>query len=256
MELDWGIGEYEWTAKDLAQAAQVLVTAAGVGALSEHVVDVGCGTGSVALLAAEQGVRVTAVDPAARLRDVTARTATAKGLEITVLEGTAADLPLPDGSADVVLSNFAVIMAPDPRAAADELARVTAADGRILLTAWSPGGPFEEMLGRLGRAVAKATAGASATPQAQVWHDPVAVTDLLGPHGFTVTATRHQLTFPIGSPAEYWTTHLDLHPMGVQTGPLLRQAGLYDAARADVIALLTEWMPEFVVDYMLLEAQR
>ena len=36
----------------------------------EHVVDVGAGTGNVALLATDLGARVTAVEPAARLREV------------------------------------------------------------------------------------------------------------------------------------------------------------------------------------------
>ncbi|GAA1685262.1 methyltransferase domain-containing protein [Kribbella yunnanensis] len=256
MEFDWGVGEYERIAVDLVPAAQVLVRAACVGALPEHVVDVGCGTGNVALLAAELGARVTGIEPAARLRELTAAAAAAKGLAVSVLDGTAADIPLPDGSADVVLSNFAVIMAPDAQAAADELARVTASDGRILLTAWTPGGPWDEMMGILGKAVAQATDGAFTPPPKPIWHDPDAATGLLGPHGFKVTPTQHQLTFPIGAPAEFWQTHLERHPIGVHTAPLLQQAGLYDGARADVIAQLTEWIPEFVVDYVVIEAQR
>jgi SAM-dependent methyltransferase len=64
--LDWGIGHYEHTAADLLPAARRLVEVAGVEA-GERVVDVGCGTGSAALVAAARGAAVLGVDPATRL---------------------------------------------------------------------------------------------------------------------------------------------------------------------------------------------
>lgn len=57
---DWGVGHYERTAEKLLPAARVLVDVAAPHS-SEHVVDAGCGTGNVALLAAAAGARVTAV---------------------------------------------------------------------------------------------------------------------------------------------------------------------------------------------------
>ncbi len=142
-QLDWGEGRYESTAPDLLPAARELVAAAKIQP-GEHVVDIGAGTGNVALLAADHGARVTAVEPAGRLREVIQQS----GRALTVVDGTAAAIPLPDGSADVLLSNFAVIFAPDPKAAIAELARVTAPNGRILITAWLPG-VLDEVLGVL-----------------------------------------------------------------------------------------------------------
>src|SRR5690349_14358449 len=49
--MDWGLGRYESTAAQLAPAAQVVVDHAAVQA-GERVVDVGCGTGNAALVAA------------------------------------------------------------------------------------------------------------------------------------------------------------------------------------------------------------
>ena len=135
-DIDWGQGTYEATAADLWPAARELVDAAQIKP-GEHVVDVGAGTGNVALLAADLGARVTAVEPAARLREVIQETAGAR--DLTVVDGTAASIPLTDGSADAILSNFAVIFAPDPAAAIAELSRVAAPTGRILLTSWIPG---------------------------------------------------------------------------------------------------------------------
>jgi cyclopropane fatty-acyl-phospholipid synthase-like methyltransferase len=52
-DIDWSQGYYETTAADLAPAARELVDAARIRT-GEHVVDIGAGTGNVALLAADQ----------------------------------------------------------------------------------------------------------------------------------------------------------------------------------------------------------
>ena len=61
MAVDWGDGDYEPTADALRPAATRLVEAAGVAA-GQHVADIGCGTGNVALIAAAAGARATGVD--------------------------------------------------------------------------------------------------------------------------------------------------------------------------------------------------
>jgi predicted RNA methylase len=65
----WALGNYECTARELTPAAVAAVEMAAPTS-GEHVLDLGCGTGNAALLAAERGGRVTAVDPAARLLEV------------------------------------------------------------------------------------------------------------------------------------------------------------------------------------------
>src|SRR5262245_36034551 len=144
MHVDWSVGQYEDTASQLLPAAEVLVEEAALRH-GERVVDVGCGTGNAALLAAARGARVTGVDPALRLLEVARERAAAEALDVTFLEGEAAALPLADGSAEVILSVFGVIFAPDAEAAAAELARVSADEGRILFTAWIPGGAISHM---------------------------------------------------------------------------------------------------------------
>src|SRR3954452_3668306 len=133
--MDWSAGHYEQIADQVMPAAHAVVDRA-VPVPGEHVVDVGCGTGNAALLAAERGARVTGVDPAPRLLEVARARAASRGLEATFALGDAAALPIEDGEADVVLSVFGVIFASDPLAAAAEMARVTAPGGRVVLTAW------------------------------------------------------------------------------------------------------------------------
>jgi len=71
-----------------------------------------------------------------------ARQRTSASLDVRWVEGDAEALPaLPvsDEYADVVLSIFGAMYAPDHAAAARELVRVLAAHGRLALTAWTPG---------------------------------------------------------------------------------------------------------------------
>src|SRR4051812_13720995 len=103
---DWSLGSYESTAADLLPAAEQVVSAAQLRR-GEHVLDVGCGTGSVALLAARAGARVVAVDPAARLREVARSAADREGLSLDIRAGGAPGLPVDDMTQDAVLSGFA-----------------------------------------------------------------------------------------------------------------------------------------------------
>jgi SAM-dependent methyltransferase len=183
-DFDWGKGSYEPTAADLLPAARELVTAARIQP-GEHVVDVGAGTGNVALLAADLGARVTAVEPAARLREVIAETALDR--DLTVVDGQAESIPLPDSSADVILSNFAVIFAPDPAAAFTELARVAKPTARILMTTWQPG-VLSQLVGVILATLRDITGRDVGGPQFN-WHDPNALSELLAPHGFQVSGT-------------------------------------------------------------------
>ncbi len=135
---DWGLGHYERTAAQLAPASGVVVERAAPRG-SERVLDLGCGTGNAALLAAARGATVTGVDPAPRLLEIARARAVDHGVDITFARGEAAALPMESGSVDVLLSVFGVTFAADPGAAAAEMARVTAPRGRIVLSAWPAG---------------------------------------------------------------------------------------------------------------------
>ena len=167
--MDWGVGHYEDTADRLMPAADVAVSARPLQA-GERVLDLGCGTGNAALLAAEHGAQVTGVDPAPRLLQVARDRAEAAHRPITFVLGAAESLPLEDASVDVVLSVFAVIFASDPAAAVREIDRVLTADGRLVISAWIPQGPIMEMNAAAADAVRQAL-GLAPGPQPFAWHD-------------------------------------------------------------------------------------
>ena len=156
--------------------------------------------------------------------------ASAGDRNVTALDGTAAAIPLPDASVDVLLSNFAVIFAPDPQAAAAEFARVATPAGRVLLTSWLPGG-FDAVIGILVRTMREVTGSGEAMEGRIDWHDPKALSELFGPFGFEVSAAVHDLTFRASSAEEYWTTRIAQHPLGVATFPVLEKAGRLDEVR-------------------------
>lgn len=234
--LDWSVGRYEETAAQLLPAAELLVEEAAPLA-GKQVVDVGCGTGNAALLAAARGARVTGVDPAPRLLNVARGRAAAAALDVAFRAGEAAALPVADSSADVVLSVFGVIFAPDAQAAAAELARVTAEDGRILLTAWIPGGAVSRTNQVAQEAVLRAL-GAPAHPPPFSWHDPGALDQLLAPHGFSITVKEHSLSFTAASPHEYLDGEGANHPLAVAGRHVLEQHGTADAVYTELLAIL------------------
>jgi SAM-dependent methyltransferase len=105
-----------------------------------RIADLGCGTGSLALLLAEDGHAVDGVDLSPEMvRRAAAKAGTFPGMTFTV--GDAATPELPDGAYDVVLCRHALWALPSP---ADALARwvdLLAPDGRVVLVegSWSTG---------------------------------------------------------------------------------------------------------------------
>jgi SAM-dependent methyltransferase len=234
---DWSAGRYEPTAAQLMPTARVVVDRAEIEP-DERVVDVGCGTGNAALLAATRGAIVAGVDPAQRLLAVARDRASAGGLDAAFVSGTAEALPLRDGAADVVLSVFGVIFASDPAAALAEMARVTAPGGRIVFSAWVP----EDALSAATRVAAEAVSRALGAPPRLpfAWHDRDAVAALLGPHGFDVAIDEHRHAIIASSPRAYAEDEFETHPLWVSGLEVLEPRGEAAAVRERVLALLVD----------------
>ena len=227
--MEWGAGQYELIAEQLLPAAEALVEQAAPRE-GEHVVDIGCGTGNAALLAAERGATVVGVDPAQRLLDVGAATAGERGLNATFVPGDAADIPLQDDAADVALSVFGVIFAPDPEAAAAEIDRVTARAGRVLLAAWIPEGAASEAV-RFARQTVAEIQGQPPPSPPFPWHELESVSDLFDRYGFKTSLTEHDLPFHASSVDEFMRIEGENHPLAIAARPVLEEAGRADEVR-------------------------
>src|SRR2546425_12051174 len=112
-------------------SAAKLVHFAGVRP-NQRVLDVGCGTGVVAITARRPGGIVTGFDLTPELLAVAKENAAIAELDhITWKEREVENLPFRDAEFDVVLSQFAHIFAPRPEVAVEEMLRVLNPGGRI-----------------------------------------------------------------------------------------------------------------------------
>jgi SAM-dependent methyltransferase len=122
--------------------APQLVDAARV-ASEDRVLDVGCGTGVLARAAADRvaaEAQVTGLD----LNEGMLAVARRLRPQIDWRHGDATKLPFPDGSYDVVVSQFALMYFPDRGAAIKETVRVLRPGGRLAVAVW---GPYERATG-------------------------------------------------------------------------------------------------------------
>jgi arsenite methyltransferase len=150
-EKDFGWGKGKENARTLGYAEEwlsrlpdsVWESAAAVGNpfslgplhTGETVVDVGCGAGAdacvAALLVGKEG-KVFGVDCTPAMVTKASENATACGLtQVVFHEAEMAELPLPDCTADVVISNGAVNLAEDKHAVLEEAFRVLRPGGRL-----------------------------------------------------------------------------------------------------------------------------
>jgi SAM-dependent methyltransferase len=132
----WGNGPYEQMPAHYVPILEHLERVARVTA-GERVLDVGTGSGALALRLARAGGTVTGVDLAPALIDTARRLASDAGLDITYEVGDAEALPYDDASFDLVTSSVGSMFAPDHARVAAELARVCKPGGRLALANWS-----------------------------------------------------------------------------------------------------------------------
>jgi SAM-dependent methyltransferase len=101
----------------------------------ERVVDVGCGAGTDSLIAAKMVSptgKVIGVDMTPAMLAKARRSATEAQLSnVEFLEGYSESLPVPDGWADVIVSNGVLNLMPDKVLALKEMARVLKPGGRL-----------------------------------------------------------------------------------------------------------------------------
>lgn len=145
----------------------------------ERVLDVACGTGVVAITAALRGAKVAGLDLTPALIERARKNAAIAGVDVEFVEGDAEALPYPDGSFDVVLSQYGHMFAPRPAVVVREMLRVLKKGGRIAFSTWPP----EHFTGQMFAFVARHAPpppGAERPAPPPLWGDPNVVRERLG----------------------------------------------------------------------------
>lgn len=181
----------------------------------ERVLDVGCGTGVVTRLAAEQvgpEGRVAGLDINPGMIEV-ARSSTPPELKIAWHVASAEAMPLPDDAFDVVLCQMSLQFVPDRLEALREMRRVMAAKGRVVLNVPGPAGPpFAALADAMGRHVAPQAAGFVQAVFAL--HDEAELESLLreaGFHDIDTQAETRELSLP--APREFLWQYVSSTPL-------------------------------------------
>ena len=208
-----------------------LVAFAGIQA-DHRVLDVGCGTGVVAITAQRRGAKVTGLDLTPELLKRAQENAAVADADVAWHEGDAESLPFVDGAFDVVLSQFGHMFAPRPEIATREMLRVLKPGGLIAFSTWPPELCIGRIFSLVGRYLPPPPAFVSPPPQ---WGDPTIVRDRLGVAVTNLVFDRAVMLFPGLSPAHY-RVFFEGH-----AGPVLRLVQMLQGKPAQVAAFRREF---------------
>lgn len=230
--LVWGDAPFENVAAGLADAHEAIVEAVGP-AEGRRWLDVACGTGELAGMAATRGADVVGVDLAPGLIETAKRNAAAAGLSIDFRVGDAEALDLPDASFDIVTSTCGAMFAPDQEATASELGRVTKPGGRLAMVNWTPEGGVGELFGVMKPFMPPPPDGVRSPFE---WGKRERVEELLG-GDFDLEIEERDSPLSIGSGEEYWQLFLTSY------GPTKALAASLDDDRRE--ELHRSWVDHF-----------
>lgn len=223
----------------------------------QAVLDVGCGTGVVAVTAARRGARVVGLDLTPALLARARENAAIAQVDIEWHEGDAESLPFPDASFDVVLSQFGHIFAPRPDVAIGEMLRILKPGGIVAFSTWPP----ELFTGRMFALTARYSPPPPPGVVSPVlWGDPAVIRERLGTRVVDLTFDRGEMRVPALSPQH----HREI--LERTAGPVIRMVEALAPTEPDRLqqfrreyeALVAEYLRDNVVHqgYLLTRAHK
>jgi SAM-dependent methyltransferase len=196
LKTTWMAGDYDlfsrYMEKDAGEFFRRLAIRPGTKLL-----DVGCGAGQLALIAARAGAKVTGCDIATNSLEKARNRAAAEGLTVTFEEGDAEALPCGDAQFDAVVSLIGAMFAPRPELVAAELTRVCRPGGMIAMANWTPDG----FVGQMFKTIAKYIAPPG-MPSPVLWGDEQTVRGRLRNGIASVKCSLHMYHFDYPFPPE------------------------------------------------------
>ncbi|HTL62012.1 MAG TPA: class I SAM-dependent methyltransferase [Nitrospira sp.] len=168
--------------------------------------DVACGSGQLALLAARDGHDVTGVDIAGNLIEQARARASTAELKARFEVADAEALPFAGAQFDVVTSLIGAMFAPRPELVAAELLRVCQPGGIIAMANWTPQG----FVGQMFKAVSNFIAP-SGMPSPVLWGEETTVRERLGSGLSDLRLTRRAYPFRYPFPPAEVVQHFRLY---------------------------------------------
>jgi SAM-dependent methyltransferase len=233
LKATWMDGNYDYFSRFMESSAVEFLDRLGVPA-GASLLDVACGSGQLALVAARRGARVTGIDIATNSILAARGRADSEGLDAQFDEGDTEALPYPDGTFDVVASIYGAMFAPRPELVAAELLRVCRRGGIVAMANWTREGFIGRMFTAFSRFIAP-----PGMPAPVLWGDEDVVRERFGTGVSSLRLTRvnyrFDYPFPPADVVEFFRLHY---------GPTTRafatlEAGDRDALRADLVDLWT-----------------
>ena len=127
-ERNWATDRISWGVWDVAEdELRVLPDVAGL-----DVVELGCGTAYVSAWLARRGARVVGVDPTPAQLETARRMQREHELEFPLVEAAAEEVPLPDASFDLAVSEYGASIWADPLRWIPEAARLLRPGGHLV----------------------------------------------------------------------------------------------------------------------------
>jgi SAM-dependent methyltransferase len=232
LKATWMAGDYDLFARFMEKDAEQFFQRLGVKP-GARLLDVGCGAGQLALIAARAGVQVSGCDIATNWIEKARARAADEGLRIAFEEGDAESLPYFDAQFDVVTSLIGAMFAPRPHLVAAELTRVCRPGGMIAMANWTPTGFIGQMFKTIARHIAP-----SGMPSPVLWGDEATVRDRLrdGIAGLKCAHRMYHFDYPFSpdSVVDFFRTNY---------GPMTRAFASLDTSGQDTLRseLVTLW---------------
>jgi len=207
----------------------------------QRLLDVGCGTGVVAITAARRGALVSALDLTPQLLERARENARTAGVDVDWHEGDAEQLPFGDVEFDVVVSQFAHIFAPRPGVVTAEMLRVLKPGGTIAFSTWPP----DHLVGRTmavgGRYMPPPPPGI-APPT--LWGSPDFVRQQLGSAVRDLTFDNHTMLSPALSP-QHFRANIER-----TAGPIIKLVELLNATNPQALESFRQEFDAIVNEYL------
>ncbi|HYM77162.1 MAG TPA: class I SAM-dependent methyltransferase [Candidatus Dormibacteraeota bacterium] len=222
-----------------------------------RVLDVGCGTGVVAITAARMGARVHAFDLTPELLERARENASIAQVEIEFREADVEELPYQDGEFDVVVSQFAHMFAPRPEVAVAQMLRVLRSGGTIAFSTWPP----EMLVGRTSQlALRYVPPPPPGVGSPIAWGDPQIVVQRLGNAVTDLVFERDRILVPTLSPQHFrLMVERSAGPVTKMVQTLsATQPERLEAYRAEFEAIVSQYTRDNLVqqDYLLTRARK